>query len=325
MNEKEFKLLYEKEEQIYKIWGNIVKDDIIKEIKQRNINIDTFFKIEPKCRVKKIESLISKAFYRNKNYKNPYSDIQDKVGIRLVVLYLDEIEIINEIIENNSKWTYSKDRDFLSEREKEPEKFGYESVHYVVKNKNDINFENVIIPKDMPCEIQIRTLLQHAYCEMSHNTMYKKNVRNNLKRYTSRSMALIESADYFFKEVKDMVGKEEKNYSDLLEKLTEYYRSFAPIDTPDENINNLIIDSYRDFLDKNIYEKIKTFIDSKKSIKKKILQNQEIKLIYKQPVILLVYYLIKYNRKAVYRDWPLTEDCLIPLYNDLGISIENYS
>lgn len=325
MNEQEFKELYKKEKKIYEAWGNIVKEDIIKKIIQKNINIDTFFKISPKCRIKEVESLISKAFYRNKNYENPYLDIQDKVGIRFVVLYTDEIEVINEIIENNTTWIYSKDRDFLSEIEEEPEKFGYESVHYVVKNKDDIIFEDILIPKNTPCEIQIRTLLQHAYCEMSHSTMYKRNVRNNLKRYTSRSMALIESADYFFKEVKDMVCKEEENYSDLLEKLTKYYKSFASVDTPDENINNLIIDSYRELLDKDIYEKIETFIESKKSIKSKILENQEIKLIYKQPVILLVYYLIKYNKKAVYKNWPLTDDDLSPLYTDLGMSIENYS
>lgn len=325
MDEIKFRELYTEEKELYKIWGDIVKQHIIEKLKKMHIDVNTFFKVEPKCRVKEIDSLISKAFYRGKNYSDPYSDIQDKVGIRFVVLYLDEIEIIKEVIENSSLWTFSKDRDFLNEREKDPDKFGYESVHYVVKNITDIISDEYKIPKDIPCEIQIRTLLQHAYCEMSHNTMYKKNVRNNVKRYTSRSMALIESADYFFKEVKDMVCKEEENYSDLLYNLTNYYSSFATIKTPDEKINNIIIDSYRDFLDKNTFDNIKKFIEGKKSIKEIIQKNQEIKLIYQQPAILLVYYLIKRNRKSVYNNWPFTEEDLAPLYTDLGISIENYS
>ena len=30
------------------------------------------------------------------------------------------------------------------------------------------------IEKDTPCEIQIRTLEQHAYAELSHDYVYKK-------------------------------------------------------------------------------------------------------------------------------------------------------
>ncbi|MCV5435110.1 (p)ppGpp synthetase, partial [Escherichia coli] len=77
----------------------------------------SILKIEPSYRLKDISSLIEKAFYRSKNYQNPYKEITDKVGVRFVVLLTDDIPIIKEIIENFNLWEYSEDRDFIKEKE----------------------------------------------------------------------------------------------------------------------------------------------------------------------------------------------------------------
>lgn len=321
MNEKDFLELYRKEKDLYFHWGNYVKDYIVNKVKAFS-DLNSFFKVPPSCRTKEENSLIEKAFYRNKSYKNPYHDIQDKVGIRFVVLYLDEIQIIENIIESCTIWDFSKDKNFLEEREKNPEMFGYESIHYIVKNKDTINIDkNIVIPKNTPCEIQIRTLMQHAYSEMSHSILYKKRVQNELKRFTSRSMALIESADYFFEEVKKKVANTDKISLDLYNSLINYYYSFAPNNTPEEKINNIIIDSLHDLLYENMFIDIKKFIENESYLKEIINRNYNLKLMYRQPTILLVYYLIDKHKNKFYKHWPLPDDELCVLYNDLGISL----
>ncbi|HAX2332803.1 TPA: (p)ppGpp synthetase, partial [Escherichia coli] len=165
--------------------------------KLTSIGMDSILKIEPSYRLKDISSLIEKAFYRSKNYQNPYKEITDKVGVRFVVLLTDDIPIIKEIIENCNLWEYSEDRDFIKEKEEKPYLFDYQSVHYVVKNLESIEIENISIPVGTPCEIQVRTLLQHAYAEVSHDSVYKCKAQPSaeIKRRMARTIALMESTD----------------------------------------------------------------------------------------------------------------------------------
>lgn len=322
MDEITFRKKFKEDYKIFKFWGDYVQEYILADLKDKQIDTEKFLKIPVQSRVKEESSIIEKAFYRpEKKYTNPYEQIQDKVGVRFVVLYLDDIHLIEEIIESCLIWNFSKDKDFLKEREENPEMFGYESVHYIVTSKNEIIKDGTVIPKGTPCEIQIRTLMQHAYCEMSHSIMYKRKVRDSIKRYTSRSMALIESADHFFKEVNKMVSKEEEKYCNLLSQLNTLYYSFAPKSTPEEKINTLIIDSFSELLYEDIYNDIDTFLKKTPYIQKNILKFNESRFIYSQPTVLLTYYLVSKHRKKVPELWPLTIDQLRTIYTDLGISL----
>lgn len=323
MEEKDFIIKYQQEEHIYKSWGQYVKERIVNLLQWRlTESVDNFLKVPVNVRIKSVDSLLAKAYQRpDKQYKDPYNEITDKVGIRFVVLFLDDVRFIGDLVESIDDWCYSKDKDFDDEREKSPDKFGYESLHYVVTNKRELKYNEIEIPTGICCEIQIRTLLQHAYCEMSHNTIYKKNVHSKVKRMTARSMALIESADVFFKEVKEIMLNEEKLYINLLPNLIEYYKTFAEL-TLEDKTNMLIIDSYSPLLNESTFNDVKSFIESKPFLKDKIIKNYNIKFIYRQPVVILLYYLISRRRSKVAELWPLTRDELIPLYNDLGISLD---
>ncbi|WP_290459764.1 GTP pyrophosphokinase [Romboutsia ilealis] len=322
MDKQEFIKKFNNEKLMYECWGEYVGNIIISHITKHNkLNPKTLLQIPAVPRVKELDSLLYKAFYReDKNYKNPYDEIEDKVGIRFVVLYKNDVTIINNAIEDINIWNVSKDRDFEEQREINPEYFGYESVHYIVRNKDDIKVDDIIIKANTPCEIQIRTLLQHAYCQVSHNTMYKKSVVNKSKRTLSRSMAIIESADIFFEEVKTVVNQEEKEYKDLLYDLTEYYNTFCQNLSVEDKFNNMIIETFRDFLYKDIIKDIKNFIESKKYIKKSIKDLSTDVLIYRQPIILLMYFLVWNKRNMVEELWPITFEELEYIYTDLGIS-----
>jgi len=175
MNQRQFKERYARDIPAYKAYGHYVTGQIMEGITAKigRPNLPQVVKIDPVPRVKEIGSLLEKAFYRKKPYTNPYSDITDKIGTRFVVLFLEQVDDICDIIESITAWDASKDRDYEEERKKHPVLFDYQSVHYIVRLKADLEIDGVIVPTGTPCEVQIRTLLQHAYSELTHDTIYK--------------------------------------------------------------------------------------------------------------------------------------------------------
>ena len=81
--------------------------------------------------------------------------------------------------------------------------FGYLSVHYVIQLPPAGTILGVPIPAEIgerKAEIQVRTLLQHAWADISHDRIYKSSfkVPANLKRDLARVAAFLEEADSRF-------------------------------------------------------------------------------------------------------------------------------
>ncbi len=165
MTQDEFITRFKEESSMYHAWGKFVCQEITAELKNvlsEEHEIATFLKIPVVPRLKSLTSILNKAFCRGKGYKDPYKEINDKIGIRFVVLLTDDISIVGEIVTKSDKWTYSEDRDFQKERLAQPLVFDYQSKHYIVTNTRDLTFDDVLIKEGVECEIQIRTLLQRS-------------------------------------------------------------------------------------------------------------------------------------------------------------------
>lgn len=325
MTEEEFKLKYQSETPIFTEWGNIVASTISKALSQSfesESELNMFLKISPIPRIKDMNSILSKAFYRGKNYSDPYTEITDKVGVRYVVLLQENIKIISDIIENSDLWIFSKDRDFEDERLKEPLIFDYQSVHYVVSSSKLINENRIEIPKDTPCEIQIRTLLQHAYSELTHDIIYKpKNTTTPIvKRMVAKSMALIETTNDLFSKVQFTLDSSSEVLMSYLVKLNNLYETITIPDT-EEKLNIFILDSLQEIISDIEFSKIEKYIEDRPDIKSIITRKYNDLLIYRQPVIVLLYYLIQKQRYKLNQSWPLTQNELRPLFIDLGYTL----
>ena len=322
MNEVEFKEMYEKDKQSYYNWGIYVQKEIIDSLKTL-VNTETFLKINCSPRLKDTNSLIQKAFYRDKKYDNPYTDITDKVGIRFVVLLNEDIKKVSKIIETNENWDYSKDRDYETERDEKPEIFTYQSVHYIVRSKKEFIYNDFRIPEQMPCEIQIRTLLQHSYSELTHDTIYKEKTKSKPKVYriVARSMALIEATDEQFGEVSNMLRENDELYDTTIQELNNIYSGIAKADYS-RDLSIFILDAYQDILQDIDFEKVKDII-IEPSIKDLIKSNYEKNLLYRQPVILLLYYLVLKKAATAKKYWPLPESELEPIFYNLGKNFSN--
>lgn len=128
------------------------------------------------------------------NFTSAISDdtreITDLSGVRIIVFHLEDVRLVLNLIcleydidEINSNF-------FLSNSEHD--RFGYQSVHVIV------------IWESIKIEVQIRTVLQHAWAAISHKMDYKSLLKSpyELKRKLSRLSGLIEIADNEFNEIK---------------------------------------------------------------------------------------------------------------------------
>lgn len=323
MSEQELRVSYENQKEFLLAWGEYIKAYIVKKISEKHESADDLLKIPPCPRVKNTNSFLEKALYRNKRYQDPLNDITDKVGLRFVVLSVDEIRKISEIITEATLWQHSKDRDFEEEREAKPELFTYQSIHYIIRNNNAFDYNGILVPANTPCEIQIRTLLQHAYAELSHDIVYKPTgtVPQGLKRKFARSMALIEATDELFREVNKMIADEDEKFTELVSVLKPHSLSFEY----NENLNRFIYVAFKSIIEEGRFiSDLLQFIRENQYLEARVKSvDASNYLIRKQPIVYLIYFLARKQKYQLQELWPLTEEELRPLFNDVGLCLEN--
>jgi len=155
-------------------------------------------------RVKDIDSFIEKI--ERKNYDNPFEQTEDICGIRIICYYQKDVEIINEILKKELDVKESQDKEELLEIDQ----FGYRSIHIIASIpaswNSTPNFRNL---KNLKAEIQIRTVLMHAWAEIEHKLSYKKksHIPDEIKRKLYRLSAKLEEADEQFQEIKEQSSK----------------------------------------------------------------------------------------------------------------------
>jgi len=102
-------------------------------------------------------------------YKAPLTEIQDQIGVRIVVFYKEDVEATSkEIIRY---FQPIEKRDLVPESEWT---FGYFGHHLVLALPKDV-IPNDVDPAQVPrfFELQVKTLFQHAWSEANHDLGYK--------------------------------------------------------------------------------------------------------------------------------------------------------
>ena len=103
-------------------------------------------------------------------YKNPLDDIQDIVGLRIIALVLKTVDEIDAVLLNEF---HIHERTDKSDVLKEEERFGYQSIHYIVSlMENRTTLTEYRKYQHFVAEIQVRTVLQHAWAEIEHDIQY---------------------------------------------------------------------------------------------------------------------------------------------------------
>ncbi|MCE1237671.1 MAG: RelA/SpoT domain-containing protein [Hyphomicrobiales bacterium] len=306
---------------MYEAWGAFVSETLTAAVGRQihPASVDLFFRIPLKYRCKEEPSLLAKAFHRNKPYADPYSEIEDKVGLRIVVLFSEEIRIVERAIQGCEYWNSSKARDFEDERAAKPFEFDYQSLHYIVRAKSAVGYNGVDIAVGTPCEIQVRTILQHAYSELTHDTIYKPSIQAepDVKRAAAKSMALIEATDDYFSQVRQKLELAQAPSKQIAGTLEREYRAFTGLNPESSPLNTLLVDHFRQWAKEGFEVDLATFLREKPFLADRIRERAS-ELLYRQPAVLLVYWAIKHAPHQAPRNGPLTNEELAPFYSDLG-------
>jgi putative GTP pyrophosphokinase len=156
-------LWYNQHIDLYREFTKKVEDLIKDLLNEQRINYHTI-----NSRTKEFKSFRQKL--AGKQYNNP-KEMTDLAGVRVIGYILSDIQNISDIIEDHFEidWQRSGNRP-----ESEEENRGYKSRHLIAS----VPEERTNLPewekfKGLCFEIQIRTILQHAWAEIEHDRNYK--------------------------------------------------------------------------------------------------------------------------------------------------------
>lgn len=136
-------------------------------------------------------------------YPEPLKQITDLAGVRVITFFPRTIEYVDQIITSEFNIVERIDkRDILVQEER----LGYQSLHFLVKLKPS----RTRLPEysrfaQLIAEVQVRTILQHAWAEIEHDIQYKavETIPIAIRRRFMALAGLLEVADREFQAVQD--------------------------------------------------------------------------------------------------------------------------
>ena len=162
------------------------------------------------CRAKAVDRFVEKASKEEggeRKYERPLSDIQDLIGARVIVFYLDDVDRVVEAVKRTLTG--------IEVREVEPAtfaEFGYFGWHAIFRLPSETHPEHTVLNFPEFFELQIKTLFQHAWAEAEHDLIYKMKtgeVSFKQKRLIAFAAAQAWGADNSFQSVLDKIEDEQ--------------------------------------------------------------------------------------------------------------------
>lgn len=168
-------------------------------------------------RAKTIESFREKIQRPGKNYSNPLAELSDLSAIRIILYYTSDLQRVSGLLTTEFKLDAGQSSDKAEELALD--QFGYLSVHKVIsldERRGSVTewapFQNIM------AEVQLRTVLQHAWASISHRLQYKREseIPANFRRKLVRLAGLLELADDQFAELNTAQSELKKEVSNLI-------------------------------------------------------------------------------------------------------------
>lgn len=220
-------------------------------------------------RVKEKESFVRKCCKKvgsRYKYRDPLAEITDVIGLR-VITYLDaSVERVGELLSReflvDTANSLDKDADLGVDR------VGYRSKHFVLRLDRDrSSLPEYSAFRGVAFEVQVRSLLQHAWAEVEHDRRFKYpgELPHEIRRRYSLIAGQLELADReldsLAKEVDDITAKAASTASGssasskiTIDKLTSYLRGAFSASIQTETLAPTLMDQ-----EDNILSELKSF------------------------------------------------------------------
>jgi putative GTP pyrophosphokinase len=209
---------FSKKRELYEHFASAVRDILADALESRKLKVNDI-----QVRAKELKSFSKKAMSPNEQnpgepkYKNPLSEITDLAGVRVITFFPRTVNEVGHLIQEEFEVIEKVDHTASAERE---QRLGYQSLHYVVRlgsNRNKLSeyrkFDGLV------AEIQVRTVLQHAWAEIEHDIRYKSpsTIPMAISRRFMTLAGLLEIADREFEAIQDADDSLRANARTLIE------------------------------------------------------------------------------------------------------------
>lgn len=179
-------------------------------------------------RIKSRSSLSDKLARPDRSYQELW-DVTDLVGLRVITYFEDGVDRVGQLIEEKLPVVFEHSID--KRRRGDHAAFGYRSLHYVcrlIPEEDTLSGEIGLVPAHVCCEIQVRTVLEHAWAEIEHDLGYKTDdaIPVIARRRLSRLAGLLELADQEFVAIR----RDLHAYAETLPKQIEAESDSVPLD-----------------------------------------------------------------------------------------------
>jgi RelA/SpoT family protein len=131
------------------------------------------------------------------------ADITDLAGVRVITFFPRTVSEMGELVTEEFQVVERVDHTALLMQQ---ERFGYKSVHFLVHlNEDRLHLPEYARFTGMTAEIQVRTVLQHAWAEIEHDIQYKSatTIPGEIRRRFMALAGMLEVADREFQAIQD--------------------------------------------------------------------------------------------------------------------------
>jgi len=138
-----------------------------------------------------------------KEYVDPLKEVTDLSGVRVITYFPTDVDKVLHVIARDFDIDQANSID--KRQGHDPNVFGYASVHLIVGlNSARTQLAEYGRFTGLRCEVQVRTVLQHAWAEIEHDLVYKSSADMpfELRRRFSSLAGMLEIADHEFESLR---------------------------------------------------------------------------------------------------------------------------
>jgi len=195
---------YQRIRPIYEAFAETIKAILAQALDRAHIKVASI-----EARAKSIDSFGVKASTPSNRdesrpkYSDPLHQITDLAGVRIITFFPRTVSQVDQTLWHEFTILERIDKADLLIRE---EKLGYQSLHYVIA----LQLNRLALPEyaryaGLKAEIQVRTILQHAWAEIEHDIQYKsvEVIPTPIRRRFMTLAGLLEIADREFQAIQN--------------------------------------------------------------------------------------------------------------------------
>jgi putative GTP pyrophosphokinase len=310
----------------YEAFGQLVAQRLRDSLKPVGI----WYQVE--ARAKTIDSLVKKLLTKQ---HHTFESLPDKVGARVIIRYRADVDRVIERVRSLFDSSEPENKENLLGTDR----VGYLSVHLDnVRLHQSDGDEARYPPATFWVELQVRTLAQHLWSEMSHDTVYKNEemiaqLDADVRRRVSLMAGQIEVADREFDRLNMELST--RVAVRLLQVLEQHYYTVAS-QRPNLELSVEVLDALMPLVPQDdvaaFASRLNEFLSAKHSVIEGVytkarelgMENNDTPAFLFQPEVLLVYNLLTSARDKTRQVWNQNypERELERIANTFGISFD---